>query len=233
MLSFREFLTEAIDSKQIRIDVLRYIIDNINLDNKASIESDLERGILKLLEKYVLDKKIKLDASVEIGKRTGGDVAVSANLISQSVKKIKINVFVNKIYVEMGKFDKRFIQILTHEMVHVIQEINSNYKSTLSKFKSGEDLIKNRTEYEYYADKDEIEAFAVNVVQEFQHSGIDLEEAKKMMGKSNFIKIAKDKKISESLYTYYNYFGSKSDRNSQKIWKQFLKKVAQHIDRNI
>lgn len=229
MLSFRQFLNERIDSRKLRYDVIKYIMDELSTDDKAKTLTQIKRGVKKLLSDYVGDDNIKTEVRIQFGNRTRGSAAVSISNIDSSPVSVDLDLEIDKRAQGTDKFYKDLLELITHEMTHVIQQIRSNYEMGRSDIRRDIKLGDRQPENkEYLSRKAEIEAYAINAAQELDHNNLN---------RNKVLNALKDKTVmrniaihfSPSILRYYKEFYNSKDRKDQKIWQAFMKKVVQHL----
>lgn len=121
------------------------------------------------------------------------------------------------------------VQTISHELLHAIQFDRSKLKSAGV---PGKKYKKYDQSEQYYSTPEEIEAYAMNAVQEIETSGADsakiLATFNSEYPQNKLFEIIK--KVSPSFRTYYLMFGEKkNDGKLQLIWNRFLKKFTYNL----
>lgn len=229
MISFDQFINERINSKRLRYDIIKYIMNDLSLTDDTKILTQIKRGMKRLLSDYVNDKNIRTEVKIKFGNRTRGSAGVSISNMDSSPNTVDLNIEIDKKTRGTDEFYKDLLEMLTHEMTHVVQQIKSNYEMGRSNvrrdIKLGNRELK---EKEYLSRRVEIEAYAINAAQELDHQNLD---------KNKVLKALKDKIVmrdiaihfSPSILKYYRAFYNSNDRKDQKVWQTFMKKVIQHL----
>lgn len=131
--------------------------------------------------------------------------------------------------------DQKSIRVITqtisHEILHAIQFDRSDLKSAGVPSKK----YKNYDQSEqYYSTPEEIEAYAMNAVQEIETSGADSNKILNTIVGGDYPQdklFAIIKKVSPSFRSYYLMFGEhKNDYKLQSVWNRFLKKFIYNLE---
>ena len=121
------------------------------------------------------------------------------------------------------------VQNLSHELLHAIQFDRSTLKS------AGEPSTqykKHSPDIQYYSTKEEIEAYAMNSVQEIENAGMDSAKLLEMFNNSDYPQsklLTIIKKVSPSFNHYYDMFSNKNEPMLNKAWKRFIKKFIYNL----
>ena len=233
MLSFREFrqLDEKIDSRELEREVHEFILDKVNFNGSVNrIKIDLKAGIRALLAKHINNKNIKIKARVVYGKATEAEFGVNLDRNTETVTSVDLSIVLSKDEFNSADLKNKLLILITHEMIHAIQRVRSNFMMSISRMKKNFSQS-NLSRKEYYAEIDEIEAYASETAQQIRISAgkqrFSMDKVKAILSTKDGMEVASH--LSRIFQIYKHYFYGSSNRSDQQVWKLFLKKVMQHI----
>lgn len=231
MGTFEDLLYEKIDSKRIRYDVAKALQKHVSTEDSAKLLTQVKRAVKELLDEYVPDSGIKKTVSVQLQNRTMASASTIMDRKDQTIREVKVVIHLDRSRMGSKKFSTDLFDSIVHEFVHVVQNVRANFENQKSmvrnKDRSGE--FRAVGVKKYLSNRMEIEAYAVNTVQELQNSGATTKGLGKVLRDERKLKALALHKSSQSLTDYYVHFHQSDDPADQKIWQLYVKKVLQHI----
>ena len=242
MKSFNQFLlTESISIREIESFLNKGIltaIDRQPMSTLREFEFNIIRPVFKdACEKFIPELKCAIK-EIEFGRYTTNGwfgYHGKSNLVQfgfafneQEIQKFIYETKLDK------KVINRIIQTLSHELLHAVQYVRSDLKSKVEPRR--EFTTKNYSEqHSYYSTKEEIEAYAMNTVQELDNTSIDPDKILSVLKKSSSYPQKKlfdaMKSLSPSFKIYFELFGANhTDRKARNVWRHFLRKFIFHLE---